>query len=549
MYKTIPAQYFWHWRDVNGLSETVNQYILQIALAFASYKNCTIQQESTLDSSQYCIKNGIKPYLIGDSEAGHYIYIFAHPYGKSDQYVSNSCWLILAAIFDAMPISGQLQDAVGLHRLKISCGAFPYMGTQSGTDAQAQNNDEVIAGGCPMGYFPVITAINKADNSDLPSLTFVGVGRMLTVLAYQPQKLLNRSQLLDKPMGYFSYGRFTKWHMEEDKRCIFVSCLYAMLGCMLSFPCPKYICSIHFINEMVYLSPDATSLRNITWCWAGTDGPGITTMNGTAPEWKEGITFQHMVVPLYRGWCDNRYYWILPSDQNIGSVVGHVSNSPIRKELPVYEVAVVQNDHMTYNNLDEEMKLLQVAKIKRDYAGGSQIIYHPYFMVLRQPEILGEYSTIGECELYGEINGQQYQMGDIFTIKENDGDIHKYQVFKFDHQVADLAFVFEIYAKVKLLRSIDKNNWDLHLYDRWRNYDFLEIEYGSIDGSVKKKVTWTIQDFESQYDSTNQFNVTLDDDYTYVIYSAKWDSLNLSDMWLREASHTGMIYSITGIRE
>ena len=168
-------------------------------------------------------------------------------------------------------------------------------------------------------------------------------------------------------------------------------------------------------------------------------------------------------------------------------------------------------------------------------------------MVLRQPELLGQYSAIGECELYGEINANHHHSGDYITIKE-DEDIHKFEVLKFDHQLDNLAFVFEIFARVKLLREIESSDFDLHLYERWRNFDYLDIEYGSLDGTVKKKVRWNIWDFESNYDSYVPFNLTKDNDYTYVIFQSSGDSYSMSDLWLREDSHTGMIYGITGIR-
>jgi hypothetical protein len=299
----------------------------------------------------------------------------------------------------------------------------------------------------------------------------------------------------------------------------------------------------------VYLVPDATYIRDIKWCLAATDGPGISTMNVSSPRWKEVIGFQHMVVPLYRGTCDNRLYWKSPAQeaQNNGTVVGHVSNSPIRSELPVYEVAAVGDDFFVHNGLSDEMKLLISSKRDRDIIDTAQIIWHPYFMVLRQPELLGNYSAIGECELYGEINANHHHTGDKIVIKE-DEDIHRYEVLKFDHQLDNLAFVFEIFARVKLLREIDPSDFDLHLNERWRNFDYLDIEYGSLDGTVKKKVRWNIWDFESKYDSYDPFNLTKDDDYTYVIFQEGGDSYSMSDLWLREDSHTGMIYGITGIR-
>lgn len=552
---TISAQYFHAYRDIEGSNKTVSEYIKQIADNMFYYlhsidSSTTIAKEDTIDSSLYCIQNKIQPYIIFDGYSQHFIYIFAHPYGVNDQYAKEHCWLILVSVFDDLPPDGKLQNCVHMQRLNLQCGSFPYMGTQSGGDAQAPDpTTEEGADGCPMGYFHVITAININADADLQTMTFIGCGRMFTVLSYQPQRLKGRStNLLNKPIGYFSYGRFTKWHIEENKRVIFTSSLYSMLGCMIAIPFPKRICSIHFCNEQVYLSPDATSLRDIYWCMAGTDGPGQNTLNISSPQWHKGINFQNMVVPLFRGWCDNRKYWVLPSDSNINTVIGHVSNAPIRKELPVYDSVAVSNDHMTHNNLSEEQKLLQAAKLSREKPSTAQIIYHPYFMVLRQPEILGEYSTVGECELYGEIAALNHSMGDTITIGDTSDEQHRYFVFTFDHTLDGLAFVFEMYAKAKLLKEINKSNFDIRLFQRWRNFDWLEVEYGPISGIERKKVRWTIQEFENSCDSYSTFNFTKDDQYTYNIYQVQGDSLNLTDLTLRESSHTGWIYNIIGYR-
>ena len=540
MYKKISGQYFWHFRDKYGVNATVNEYIRQIARHFSMYLRTTMVKDTTLDTSIYYASQGMDSYLLHDDYANHYIYISVRDYGENDSYSNLKSWLIYVAVFD--DLAPKLKDCYPMIASEIACSAFPYNG--SGQDAQ-----KPLKGGCKSYTFPVITAINRSEDSLLPDLLLIGVGRMFTAMTFVDHRLKNRTHLLDYPMGYFSYGRFTKWHIEMNKRVIFMSCLFGMVACVEGVPFPKVACSIHFCNELVYLVPDATYIRDIKWCLAATDGPGINIMNVSSPKWEEGIGFQHMVVPLYRGTCDNRLYWKNPSQeaQNRGTVVGHVSKSPIRSELPVYEVAAVGDDFFVHNGLSDEMKLLLSSKRDRDIIDTAQIIWHPYFMVLRQPELLGHYSAIGECELYGEINANHHHTGDKIVIKE-DEDIHKYEVLKFDHQLDNLAFVFEIFAKVKLLREIEPSNFDLHLYERWRNFDYLDIEYGSLDGTVKKKVRWNIWDFEYNYDSYVPFNLTKDNDYTYVIYQSSGDSYSMSDLWLREDSHTGMIYGITGIR-
>lgn len=540
MYKKISGQYFWHFRDKYGVNATVNEYIRQIARHFSMYLRTTMVKDTTLDTSIYYASQGMDSYLLHDDYANHYIYISVRDYGENDSYSNLKSWLIYVAVFDNL--APKLKDCYPIVSSEVSCPAFPYNGNN-------QDAEKPKEGGCKAYTFPVITAINRSEDSLLPDLLLIGVGRMFTAMTFVDHRLKNRTHLLDYPMGYFSYGRFTKWHIEMNKRVIFMSCLFGMVACVEGVPFPKVACSIHFCNELVYLVPDATYIRDIKWCLAATDGPGINIMNVSSPKWEEGIGFQHMVVPLYRGTCDNRLYWKNPSQeaQNKGTVVGHVSKSPIRSELPVYEVAAVGDDFFVHNGLSDEMKLLLSSKRDRDIIDTAQIIWHPYFMVLRQPELLGHYSAIGECELYGEINANHHHTGDKIVIKE-DEDIHKYEVLKFDHQLDNLAFVFEIFAKVKLLREIEPSDFDLHLYERWRNFDYLDIEYGSLDGTVKKKVRWNIWDFESNYDSYVPFNLTKDNDYTYVIFQSSGDSYSMSDLWLREDSHTGMIYGITGIR-
>ena len=540
MYKKISGQYFWHFRDKYGVDATVSEYIRQIARHFSMYLRTTMTKDTTLDTSTYYAGLGIDSYLLYDDYAKHYIYISAREFGENDSYSNLKSWLIYVAVFDNL--APKLKDCYPIVSSEVSCPAFPYNGNN-------QDAEKPKEGGCKVYTFPVITAINRSEDSLLPDLLLIGVGRMFTAMTFIDHRLKNRTHLLDYPMGYFSYGRFTKWHIEMNKRVIFMSCLFGMVACVEGVPFPKVACSIHFCNELVYLVPDATYIRDIKWCLAATDGPGISTMNTSSPRWEKGIGFQHMVVPLYRGTCDNRLYWKNPAQQaqNKGTVVGHISNSPIRSELPVYEVAAVGDDFFVHNGLSDEMKLLLSSKRDRDIIDTAQIIWHPYFMVLRQPELLGHYSAIGECELYGEINANHHHTGDKIVIKE-DEDIHKYEVLKFDHQLDNLAFVFEIFARVELLREIESSDFDLHLNERWRNFDYLDIEYGSLDGTVKKKVRWNIWDFEANYDSYVPFNLTRDNDYTYVIYQSSGDSYSMSDLWLREDSHTGMIYGITGIR-
>ena len=551
MYKRISGQYFWHFRDRYGVNATVNEYIRQIAKHFSMYLRTSIMVDTTLDTSQYLANQGIDSYLLYDSYASHYVYISACSYGNNDQYSKLSSWLIYIVVFDEL--APKLKDCSPLLSTSINPYTFPYVNASTAQYVSPNDEDREHE----MVYtFPVAFAINKDENSLLPDLHLIGVGRMFTALAYINHRLKARTHLLDYPMGYFSYGRFTKWHIEENKRVIFMSCLYGMIASVDSVPFPKIACSIHICNELVYLVPDATYLRDVYWGLAATDGPCLDLMNVSSPPsfpnppaLKEGIGFQHMVTSLYRGTCDNKLYWNSPASQgqNRGTVVGHISSSPIRQELPVYEVAAIGDSFMAHNNLDDEMKLLLNAKRHRDMVDVAQIIYHPYFMILRQPEVLGQYSTIGECELYGEINAQEYHSGDFMTIKR-DNDVFKYEVLKFDHQLDNLAFVFEVFARVKLLREIDLSNFDLHLNDRWRNFDYFDIEYGSLDGNIKKKVRWNIWEFESKYDSYLPFNLTKDDDYNYNIYQSRGDSYAQSDMLLREESHTGMIYSITGIR-
>ena len=541
MYKRISGQYFWHFREKNGVNATVSEYIRQIARHFSMYLRTTMTKDTTLDTSVYYAGFGIDSYLLYDDYADHYIYISAREFGANDQYKKLSSWIIYVAVFDNL--APKLKDCSPIISASIACQSFPY--NDAGTDAARPDDGS----GCKSYTFPCIFAINRQEDSELPDLHLIGTGRMFTAMAFINHRLKSRTQLLDYPMGYFSYGRFTKWHIEMNKRVIFMSCLFGMVACVEGVPFPKVACSIHFCNELVYLVPDATYIRDIHWCLAATDGPALNIMNVSSPVWRKGIDFQHMVVPLYRGTCDNRLYWKSPAQQgqNKGTIVGHVSSSPIRSELPVYEVVAVGNDFMVHNGLSDEMKLLLHSKSDRDKTDTAQVIWHPYFMVLRQPELLGQYSAIGECELYGEINANHHHSGDYITIKE-DEDIHKFEVLKFDHQLDNLAFVFEIFARVKLLREIESSDFDLHLYERWRNFDYLDIEYGSLDGTVKKKVRWNIWDFESNYDSYVPFNLTKDNDYTYVIYQSSGDSYSMSDLWLREDSHTGMIYGITGIR-
>ena len=180
--------------------------------------------------------------------------------------------------------------------------------------------------------------------------------------------------------------------------------------------------------------------------------------------------------------------------------------------------------------LTEEQKLLQKQNRIQGVTDTTQLIYHPYFMILRQPEEAGEYSAIGECDLYGEINAFSYQMGDIIKITEDNDDKRRYFVFPLINTVDGLALVFEMYAKVKLWKGINSGNFDISLYQRWRTFDVLEVEYGSIDGSVKKKVKWNIQEFETKYDSYSVFNLTKDSQYTYNVYQSRGDHLTLKDL-------------------
>jgi hypothetical protein len=167
---------------------------------------------------------------------------------------------------------------------------------------------------------------------------------------------------------------------------------------------------------------------------------------------------------------------------------------------------------------------------------------------MREPNVLHNWSAIGETKLINLVDMSHMHSGEVFIDTGIEEDYHKYFVFPVNLIYTGMLHTYlgiavEIEAKEKLLHSQSQDYLTINLEDSFRNFDRIEIIY---EGN--NEVEWTYDDLVAVYDTDGVFNLTKDENNKCMVYGLKNED-GESREYRFTCSESCEIISITGYRE